>query len=196
MEEQVALLQNLGKRVEMTAREAAEIVTAFERVDRPQNAVLQRQGSPCNYLYYVAGGACKSYVITPTGKEKIVMFAPSDWWITDIDSLSNGGASTINIKTVAPSVIYRITRSALEHVLSQHTAFESAFRYMMQYAYIREQRRALSLITDDAATRYRRLVVEHPGLEQIVSQKDIASYLGITPEFLSATKRTLRMAKS
>ena len=192
MHEPTALLKNLSKRVRMTSQEVGEVTAAFECIEQPRNGELQQQGYPCHYLYYVASGACKSYVTTRDGKEKIVMFALPDWWITDIDSLSNGGASTITIKTLMPTVLYRIAKPALTRLLAQSTAFESAFRYMMQHAYIREQRRTLSLITDDAVTRYQRLINEHPRLEQIASQKDIAAYLGITPEFLSATKRQLR----
>lgn len=63
---------------------------------------------------------------------------------------------------------------------------------MMQYSYIREQRRSLELITEDASTRYVNLINRYPGIEQDASQKDIASYLGITPEFLSSLKMRMR----
>lgn len=119
------------------------------------------------------------------------MFAFADWWITDIDSFTNNHTSKINIQSSADAIIYKLTKENFHYLVSNFTSFETAFRNMMQYSYIREQRRSLELITDDAPTRYLNLTSRYPNIEQDASQKDIASYLGITPEFLSALKKKL-----
>ena len=195
--ELAALKQNLQKRVALPPNRLTSILSNFSRLSVAKGTALLAQGTACNYLYYVASGACKSYVISAAGKKRVVMFALPDWWITDIDTFTRGGRSKINICVVQDAVVYRIAKGDLDALMQQYAELESAFRYMMQYAYIREQNRAVELITDTALVRYERVISNHPQLEQMLSQKDIASFLGITPEFLSAMKRSrLREAKS
>ena len=190
--ELAALKQNLQKRVTLPPDALTSILSRFSRLHAPKGTVLLAHGTACNYLYYVASGACKSYVISAAGKKRVVMFALPDWWITDIDTFTRGGRSKINICVVQDAVVYRIAKGDLEALMQQYASLESAFRYMMQYAYIREQNRAVELITDTALMRYEQVIAAFPQLEQTLSQKDIASFLGITPEFLSAMKRSRR----
>lgn len=46
-------------------------------------------------------------------------------------------------------------------------------------------------LSDPAEERYLQLIIKYPQLEQEVAQKYIASYLGITPEFLSVLRGKL-----
>jgi CRP-like cAMP-binding protein len=59
----------------------------------------------------------------------------------------------------------------------------------MQNAYIREQLRVIQNLTLTAEERYNNFLDKYPDVVKNVTQKQIASYLGITPEFLSAIRR-------
>lgn len=117
------------------------------------------------------------------------MFAFPDWWITDIGSFTKGGQSQVYLQAISDSVLFRLSKENFDALIENYPSFESSFRYMMQYAYIREQRRSLELIKDSAAVRYNHLLLRHPTIEEHVTQKDISSYLGVTPEFFSTLRR-------
>ena len=185
------LAQNLQKRVAFAPKDLKEILVKFQPLEARKQEYLLMEGEVCDYIYYVGSGACKSFIMKGGHNPRIIMFAFTDWWITDIDSFSRGVPSKINLQTICPSSLLKLAKSDFNELINNYPSFESAFRYMMQYSYIREQHRALALITDDAITRYRNLLLKYPVVEHQVSQKDIASYLGITPEFLSSLK--LRM---
>lgn len=186
-----ALAQNLSKRTTFCPDELKRITARFKRREVAKKEFLLRGDRTCDAIYYVYRGCCKSYVLNPAGKQRVIMFAFTDWWITDIDSFTNATVSKINIQASADSIVYELVKTDFDELITSSTGFESAFRNMMQYSYIREQRRSLELITADSTTRYHKLISRYPNIEQDASQKDIASYLGITPEFLSALKRKM-----
>ena len=59
----------------------------------------------------------------------------------------------------------------------------------MQHSYIREQLRVLQNLSLSAEERYDIFLNKYPQLIPYLSQKQIASYLGVTPEFLSTVRR-------
>ena len=185
------LTRNLCKRTTISPEELSIISSKFQRQEVAKNQFLLKGGRTCKAIYYVYRGCCKSYIFDSLGKKRVIMFAFADWWITDIDSFTNGHQSKINIQSTVGSILYKLTKENFNELISGFPSFETAFRNMMQFSYIREQRRSLELITDDAPTRYLNLTNRYPNIEQDASQKDIASYLGITPEFLSALKKKL-----
>ena len=67
--------------------------------------------------------------------------------------------------------------------------FEKLGRIMFQNAYILLQNRKTQNLFETAEEKYRHFSEKCPGLELRISQKDIAGYLGITPEFLSMLRR-------
>ena len=64
-------------------------------------------------------------------------------------------------------------------------AFEKLFRKIFQNALVSHQKRIMENISSSAESRYRSFRQNYPKIELMVPQKYIASYLGITPEFLS-----------
>lgn len=186
-----ALAENLSKRTTFSPEELKSVTAKFKRREVAKKEFLLQGDRTCNALYYIFQGCCKSYILNQDQKARVIMFAFTDWWITDIDSFTNGTTSSISIQASANSIVYELSKYDFDELMTVSTKFESAFRKMMQYSYIREQRRSLELITDDAQARYINLTNRYPNIEQDASQKDIASYLGITPEFLSVMKKRL-----
>ena len=62
----------------------------------------------------------------------------------------------------------------------------------MQNAYIREQLRVIQNLSMPAEERYLNFLKKYPQLVQRVTQKQIASYIGVSPEFLSAMRRRMQ----
>jgi hypothetical protein len=60
---------------------------------------------------------------------------------------------------------------------------------MMQNAYVREQLRIVENLSMPAAERYENFLKKYPQFSKHVPLKQIASYLGITPEFLSLLRK-------
>ena len=124
------------------------------------------------------------------------MFAFADWWITDMRCFVKQLPSDTYIQALEESEVGEISKSSFDQLFEKIPKFERLFRILMQNAYIREQTRMLEHLTCTAEARYEKYISKYPQIEQLVSQKHIASYLGITPEFLSFTKKKAQKRNS
>ena len=113
------------------------------------------------------------------------MFAIADWWITDMYCFLNNLPAMLNIETLEESEVLQLHKNDLENLYLDVPKFERFFRIIMQNAYTREQLRMIESLSLTAEERYHRFLIKYPQVARLVTQKQIASYLGITPEFLS-----------
>ena len=90
-----------------------------------------------------------------------------------------------------PSDILQISKTDLELLYQQIPKFERFFRVLFQNAYITQREQINLALSASAEERYLLFIKKKPYAERRFTQKDIASYLGITPQFLSALKRKL-----
>ena len=94
------------------------------------------------------------------------------------------------IEAIEDSSITQISRSNFDQLLNKIPKFEKFFRILMQNAYTREQLRIMENLSSTAQERYDNFLIKYPQIVRQVTQKQIASYLGITPEFLSTLKNS------
>jgi len=168
-----------------------EIINEFEgaiqvkEIKRKQ--LLQRKGDTHSKAYFVRKGLLKSYVLDEKGKEHIFMFAPENWIVTDINSVTNYGQTELFIQAIEDSEVEVIQGDAfmkLTHKLQSNSQLEVQ-KLLKRNAVL--QKRIISLMSKSAIERYEDFIATYPGIVQRVPQKLIASYLGITPQALSKT---------
>jgi CRP-like cAMP-binding protein len=155
----------------------------FKRVRKRQH-ILQA-GDVCHYETFIIKGLLKSYFVDENDTEHIVMFGIESSWIEDGLSLSTGLPSTINIDALEDSEIFQIDKASLEELYKRIPAFERFFRIKFQRAFIAEQQRVICNFTKSAQDRYLAFLERFPSLGQRISLGQIASFLGITRQFLS-----------
>jgi CRP-like cAMP-binding protein len=158
----------------------------FKRV-RKRQYVLQ-MGDVCRYETFIIKGCLRSYFVDESDVEHVVMFGIENSWIGDGLSLSTGLPSSINIDALEASEVFQIDKVSLEELYKRIPAFERFFRIKFQQAFIAEQQRVICNFTKSAQDRYLTFLERFPNLEQRISQRQIASFLGITPQFLSQVR--------
>lgn len=183
------IFQNIDKHISLDNLEKDYVWSLLKEKKHSKKEVLLRQGQFCKKIYFVDEGSLRAYNINEDGKESTIMFAVSDWWITDMDSFINEKPSSLTIVTLEASTILELDYNSLQDLFLKVPKFERFFRILFQNAYIREQRRALHNISMSTEKRYHLFVEKYPAIVEKITQKQIASYLGITPEFLSAIKK-------
>jgi hypothetical protein len=80
--------------------------------------------------------------------------------------------------------------------LENYIQFERYFRILFQNALLRQQLCFVENYTATSEERYQALTTTYPEIEKFVPQKHIASYLGITPEFLSKIRKKISQGNS
>jgi CRP/FNR family transcriptional regulator, cyclic AMP receptor protein len=152
---------------------------------------LLQEGEVCNFEVYVLKGCIRNYYIDENGFEVILQFAIEDWWISDIASFHEKTPSKIYIETLEECELFFLSYENKEELLNQVPKFERVFRLMVQKNLSTTQNRLINTIAKSATERYLDFIKLYPTIPQRVAQHYIASYLGISAEFLSKIRTKL-----
>lgn len=153
---------------------------------------MLKEGQPCTTINFVNEGALRAFYRDKDANETTIMFAVADWWITDMPCFVNKSPAMISIEAIEESEVCCLSKDNLDALFVKVPKFERFFRILMQNSYIREQLRVLQNLSLPAEERYKNFLKKYPAFANKVTQKHIASYLGITPEFLSSIRNKLR----
>lgn len=182
-------MKNVRNRIDLTADEEAHFLSLVRSKPVAKKELLLREGQICHHLYYVTSGALRAYCIDKAGKEATIMFAVADWWVTDMYCFLNRRPAMMYVEAIEDSLVFQLGREQMEDLLREVPKFERFFRLLMQNAYTREQLRVIENLSLSAEERYDSFLRKYPHIANMVTQKQIASYLGVTPEFLSAVRK-------
>jgi CRP-like cAMP-binding protein len=162
----------------------------FERNIKRKQFILQ-EGDLCQHYTFVVQGCFKMYKVDQNGSEHNLQFSIENGWIGDLGSFYSDKPSQLFIEAVEPSIILQIEKSNLFHLYTNYLVFNRIFRVLVENAYVQLQKRVLQNISSTAEERYVDFIANYPNLFNRISNVQIASYLGITPEFLSKIRKDL-----
>lgn len=189
------LYKNISKYAQLTENEFEIFAESFELREYKKKDLILKEGDYCLFEGFVLDGCFKIFFLNENGLEQTLYFAVKDWWITDLDSFINNVPSTLSIEALEDSKVLLISKKQKLDLYEKLPVVERLFRIMNQQASIALQRRILSLMTKTADKRYIEFLQKYPGLEQRLTQQQIASYLGISHEFLSKIRKKTVLGK-
>lgn len=185
-----SILSNIAKHITLDADEAADFVSLLNGREVGRKYCLLREDEVCDTISYVYSGALRAYYLGRDGKESTIMFAIADWWVTDMHCFLNRQPAMVYIEAIEDSYVLQLSKDHFDQLFAQIPKFERFFRILMQNAYTREQLRVIQNLSLSAEERYRNFLQKYPLIVKHITQKQIASYLGITPEFLSTIRKS------
>lgn len=183
------ILANIAKHISLDKDEADCFLSLIKEKQVLRKELVLKEGQTCREINFVQSGTLRAFYVDKTGKESTVMFAVADWWITDMFCFVHERPAMVNIEAVEESVVLQLLKKDMDKLLATVPKFEKFFRILMQNAYIREQLRIIETLSLTAEERYNNFLAKYPQVAKQVTQKQIASYLGITPEFLSTIRK-------
>jgi len=151
----------------------------------PKKTMLLQAGNICNFEAYVIKGCIREYYIDGHGAELTLQFAVEDWWVSDITSFEDQKVSDMYIETLEDCELLMLSRKSKEQLLAEVPKLERMFRLMIQRHLSVVQSRLFKTVTHSGMEKYLEFIKRYPTIPQRVPQHYIASYLGMSPEFLS-----------
>lgn len=151
--------------------------------------VLLNQGDICNQRYFILDGLVRFYEMDSNGNERINQFGIENWWITNLDSFINETPSRQTIQALEKTRLLCIEKIELENLYYTIPKLERAFRIITENMLIAIQRKDEVYMKKTSKSRYFNLVKQIPNISQRVPQYMIASYLNISPEYLSEIRK-------
>jgi CRP-like cAMP-binding protein len=185
------ILKNIARFIQLTPEETDRFTSVLKPRTLRKRQYLVQAGDVFRYECFVNKGSLRTYHIDNNGQEHIVMFAFEDWWTGDMYSFLSGQPALYNVDALEDAELLLIEKSQLEQLYIDIPKFDRFFRILLQNAYISMQRRISDNMSLTAEERYLDFIKRYPHFEQRLSQKQIASYLGITPESLSRIRRQM-----
>ncbi len=185
------LRKHILKRIDLTKAEFQQCTTYFIPKRVRKHRYLLESGDVSRYAAFVVKGCLRSYTIDQAGEEHIAQFAIEDWWIGDPYSYFENQPSVYSIDAFEDSELLLLDRASMEKLCLAIPKFERFFRLLLQANFIASQRRIMQSLSATAEERYLQFLKNYPAIFSRVPQKQIASYLGITPQSLSRIRRHL-----
>lgn len=185
------IIKNVTRFINLSGEEEKIFTDLLSTQFVPKKTVLLREGEICQFEGYIHKGCIRVYYLDDNGFEVTILFAIEDWWISDIASFQDQKASRLYIETIEDSEIVMLNPATKEKLLQEIPKFERVFRMLVQRNLVTLQNRLVNTISKSASDRYLEFIKVYPTIPQRVAQYYIASYLGVSKEFVSTIRKRL-----
>lgn len=182
------LKKYISKYVMLQNGELEYFASLLEAKTFTKKEYLLHSGSICKYQFFLVKGLVRTYYVDDSGTERIVQFGIENWWVTDMNSFIHQEPSLVNIQAIETTKVLCIRKDRLDQAYAKSHNIERLFRLITEKWLIAQQKHS-QYMKSSSKERYLRLVNAIPNFVQRVPQYMIASYLDITPEYLSELRK-------
>jgi len=193
MTEYDQILNNIKRYVDLNDEDENQFIAIIRKTRVKKRQFIVQPGFVCSHQTYVVKGALRVYFVNKEGQEHTLQFAIDDWFASDHYSYINQTPASIYIEALEDTHIQQIEFNDVERLCSNNQKFERFFRMVAQKSFAYAQRRILSNLDKTAEERYLEFTLMYPDIVQKVPQYALASYLGMTPEFLSKIRKKIAL---
>ena len=183
------LIKHIQQFVELNEKEVQLLNNCVKTICLKKKEYLLKEGQVCKALYFVEKGCLRMFFINSKAAEQITQFALENWWISDYFSFMDEKSSEYSIQAIEKSEIISLDKHAFDDLLKEIPQLERYFRILMQKALAASQLRAKYLYEMSKEEFFQHFSSSFPEFIQRVPQYMIASYLGLTPEYVSELRK-------
>lgn len=169
----------------LTEDEANIFIGEFKEVKVKKRQYIVQPNFVAKTRHFVVKGAFRSFVVGENGSDHTISFAIEDWWITDYNSYIFQQPATMFVVALEDSVILQIEYDREQNLKKLNHKYETIFRILAEKGLAFYQRRHIANLTQSAEERYDLFMEKYAHISQRLPQYALASFLGMTTEFLS-----------
>lgn len=183
------LIHDIRKYAELDENNIPTLEKYVKCVSVKKNEYLLKEGQVCGALYFVEKGILRMFFVNNKSAEQITQCALDNWWLSDYNSFIYNKPTDYFIQAVENSEILVIESKVYDALLNEIPQLEKYFRIIMQKAVAGAQHKAKLQYQMTKEEFYRHFIASFPEFNQRVPQYMIASYLGLTPEYVSELRK-------
>jgi CRP/FNR family transcriptional regulator, anaerobic regulatory protein len=158
-------------------------------VEFDKNEVIKESNTTALHGYFLLEGSVGLFVWKENNYACTDLFLEYNFFGDDF-SLYTGNPSPLEILSLEKSKALRISKTNIE-ILKQTPIGSLLFLAGEQSSNSKKQMQQIEILVQTAEERYCNLMETNPEILQRISQKHIASYLGITPQSLSRIRKKI-----
>lgn len=183
------IIAQLERHIVLDEKEKLSFTSMLIPAKLKQGEFVETVGKVTSNFIHVNSGCLMTYFTDPAGSDHVIQFALAGWWTGDLHSFTKEEPSIYSTRALTDSEVFYLPKGDMEALLEKFPKLERYFRILFQNSIVSHQHRLIQNFSVTADQRYENFSKRYPSLEQYVPLKYIASYLGITPEFLSKIRR-------
>lgn len=189
------LLQSIAKHVSLTKEEQQIVLDSFTVTRYPAKTRLLEAGEVCINSSFVLSGIVRNYCLDDQAVDHTVSFAAQGWWTADMYSFLSQKPGNSYLEVVEDAIVMTLSRDHQLALFDRVPKIERYFRILIERSLVATQQRLMDNLSLPAEERYTRFLERFPEIKYCLPQKQIASYLGVTPEFFSKMKKKMLTGK-
>lgn len=192
MEDYFQLFKAIDRFVILNTEEQEKLVSFLKISRYKKGDFILKMGDVARSACYINKGLTRMFYMDDQGQEHIIMFSVEDWWTSDLGSLVSQSPSDFNVECLEDSEVIEFEYQKLDPMYAELPKMERFFRKLIEKAYSATQKRLIKNLSMSAKDRYLDFNEQYPHIESRIPQYMLASYLGITKEFLSKIKNSVK----
>ena len=161
------------------------LTASLKTVTYRRNEYFSTPDKPSTMLAFVSRGLFKQYVIDLNGNEVIREFCGDNMFMSTYAAITLNIFQPIYVQAIENSIIAVIPRVTFLEIIENEQKWKDVLQELTELDCLHLYKREFSLLLDDAKTRYLNFLKDYHLFADRIKLKDVASYLGISPETLS-----------
>jgi CRP-like cAMP-binding protein len=179
------ILSALERHISLTDDEQKLFISLLQYKKIRKRQFILHEGDICQWSTFVTAGCLRGFTVDKNNDEHVLSFAPEGWWIADMYSLITEKPGQLNIEALEDTEALLLPKKGQEQLYVDVPKFERFFRIITENSLVANQQRLIDNLSLTAEERYLKFCKVYPTLINQLPQKQIASYIGVTPEFFS-----------
>ncbi len=156
-----------------------------------------RQNEKTHHIGFVKSGIFRLTCIDTNANEWIIGYSFEREFLSDYPAMVRQTNSLINIQATTDSEVYVLTAQELDDFWETSIDTQRLGRQIAEMMFAEIYQRLIHFYCDTPKQRYTALMQRCPDLKESVPLKEIASFIGVTPETIShIRKKMLQNPKS
>lgn len=186
-----SLAHHIQSRVDLSDEELNYFLSQFKLTKVKKRQFIIQPEFVAKYRTFVVEGAFRAYVIADEGNEHTIQFAVEDWWISDYNSYIYQVPASMFVIALEDSLVLQLDYEKEQELKKHNHKFETFFRIMAERSFAGIQKRLVSNLTKTAEERYSEFEQNYPKIANRVPQYALASFLGMTTQYLSKLRTAM-----
>lgn len=185
------ILRSIAKHIHLSADEQAYFISLLHPKTIKRKHFVLQYGQICKYSTFVTSGCLRGFTVDENGFEHVLNFGPPGWWIADMYSLISQKPGILNIEAIDDTEALILSKADQEKLYTKIPQFERFFRIITENSLVAYQQRLIDNLSLPAEDRFHNFCKRYPSLINELPKKQIAAYIGVTPEFFSRMQHKL-----
>ena len=177
--------------IALSEKEWSSIIYIATTTYLKKDELIFRKGERCDQEVFLLNGIIRGFIIDEEGNEKSTAFFQEGEFLSTLSLRTQKGVSIYNYQVLCTTKVLVFDSNELKQLLSETKKMNELGREIKERELTRLGNRDDCLMQVKALDKYLKFLQFYPNLEKQISQRYIASYLGITPVSLSRLKKSM-----